>query len=158
MGSGGRWWALLRRFLYNQVLGRGFMGSRMSPGPPLGKFGSKLWFLAETTFSLGNNNPGGVALVTAHACHRPRGAHGRPKGPKGAHVCEGRSASPPSRETVNGQKRMASGALEGFAIRPFRGPALQRRQFLPSRLHHSFVMSHNRCPALPRCAPRPRNP
>ena len=35
--SGGRWWALLWRSLYNKVLGRGFMGSKMDSDTPLAR-------------------------------------------------------------------------------------------------------------------------
>ena len=41
--SGGRWQALLRKFLYNQVLGRGLMGSWMDSGPPLARSRGHIW-------------------------------------------------------------------------------------------------------------------
>ena len=84
LGSGGRWWALLRRFLYNQVLGRGLMGSRVSPGPPLARSRVKIpVFCRNNTFS-GKQQPWGVARATAHARHGLYGAHGGPMGPMGA--------------------------------------------------------------------------
>ena len=44
LGPGARWWALLWKFLYNQVLRRGLMGSRVDSGPPLARSGG--WSLS----------------------------------------------------------------------------------------------------------------
>ena len=44
LGPGARWWALLWKLLYNQVLRRGLMGSRVDSGPPLARSGG--WSLS----------------------------------------------------------------------------------------------------------------
>ena len=64
-GSGRRWWALLRIPLYNQVLGRGLMGSRVDPGPPLArsrvnilaKYGQIFVIYAKYSFGGRNTTP-----------------------------------------------------------------------------------------------------
>ena len=57
-GSGGRWWPLLRRFLYNQVLGRGLMGSWLDSGLPLARSGGHI---LTKYYQLSSN---------AHFCHK----------------------------------------------------------------------------------------
>ena len=84
MGSGGRLWALLRIFLYNKVLGRGLMGSRVAPGPSLARSSVKIQFYCRNNISRGKQQTWGVARATAHACHGPHGAPRGPKGPLGA--------------------------------------------------------------------------
>ena len=81
LGSGGRWWALLRISLYNQVLGRGLMGSRVAPEPPLARSRVKILVLGGNNTFWGKQQPRGVARATAHARHGPRGAHRGPHGP-----------------------------------------------------------------------------
>ena len=81
-------WKMVSSRLYNQVLGRGLMGSQVSPGPPLADPGSKFPFSAKTTRFLGNNNPGGSRaprLTHAMGPTGPMGAPLGPCGPKGAH-------------------------------------------------------------------------
>ena len=61
-GSGGRWWALLRIYLYNKVLGTGLMGSHMDSGLPLARSRS----VFRTKYSLSGPNTPGLADFVGH--------------------------------------------------------------------------------------------
>ena len=43
LGSGGRWRALLWKFLYNRVLGTGLMGSQVASAPQVARSGVEIW-------------------------------------------------------------------------------------------------------------------
>ena len=80
LGSFGRWRALLRRILYNQVLGRGLMWSRVVSPPPLARSRVEILDLGSKQQVFWKTTALGGAHATAHASHGPVG----PMGAQGA--------------------------------------------------------------------------
>ena len=85
LGSGGRLWALLLKFLYNKVLVTGLMGSWVAPEPPLARSRVKiLGLFAEITFFGEPTTPGGRARHGSRTPRAPWGPWGPHGGPLGA--------------------------------------------------------------------------